>query len=100
MTNSVGTKVALTAMIATIHHMRLAGDLSMTDLHREDCLRWQGQALGKQHLLRWDSQGKQFGGEDYPGFLALTAGTTAGAKIPPGGIGVAKMAIPERSFVE
>jgi hypothetical protein len=87
-------------MIAMTHHMLLGWDSAMTAPHREDCLRWQGQALGKQHLLRWDSQGKQFGGEDYPGFLALTAGTTAGAKIPPGGIGVAKMAIPGRSFVE
>ena len=54
MTNSVGTKVALTAMIATIHHMGLAWDLPVTVLHREDCLRLQGQApLGEQHLLRW-----------------------------------------------
>ena len=57
MTNSVGTKVALTAMLVTIHHMRLAGDLSMTDLHREDWLRWQGQTPGKLQGLKRDSQG-------------------------------------------
>ena len=43
MTNSVGTKVALTAMIATIHHMGLAWDFLRIDPHREDWLRWQGQ---------------------------------------------------------
>ena len=45
-------------MIATIHHMRLAGDLSMTDLHREDWLRWQGQTPGKLQGLSWDFRGE------------------------------------------
>jgi len=58
MTNSVGTKVALTAMIVTIHHMRLAGDLSKTDHHREDWLGWQGQTPGKLQGLSWDFRGK------------------------------------------
>ena len=66
MTNSVGTKVALTAMIATVHHTGLAGDFSMTDPHREDWLRWQGQTPGKLQGLRLDSRGTQFGGEDCP----------------------------------
>jgi len=65
-------------MIAMTHHMPLAEDITMTAPHREDCLRRQGQTLGKQHLLRWDSQGTQLGGEDRPGSWA---GTPAGARI-------------------
>ena len=54
-------------MIVTVHHMPLAWDFTMTDPHREDWLRWQGQTPGKHHLLRWDSVGTQLGGEDWVG---------------------------------
>ena len=80
MTNSVGTKVALTAMIATIHHTGLAWDLSMTAPHREDWLRWQGQTPGKLQGLRLDSRGTQLGGEDYSGLQGQTAGTRGGGR--------------------
>ncbi len=80
MTNSVGTKVALTAMIVTIHHMRLAGDLSMTDPHHEDWWGWQGQPPGKLQGLRLDSRGTQLGGEDYSGLRGQTAGTRGGSR--------------------
>ena len=62
-------------MIATIHHTGLARDFSMTDPHREDCLRWQGQTPGKLQGLRRDSRGTQLGGEDYSGLQGQTAGT-------------------------
>ena len=67
-------------MIATIHHMGLAGDLSMTDLHREDCLLWQGQTPGKLQGLRWDFRETQLGGEDYSGLQGQTAGTRGGGR--------------------
>ncbi len=47
-------------MIAMTHHMPLACEFTMTNPHREDWLRWQGQTPGKQHLLRWDSPGDAF----------------------------------------
>ena len=64
MTNSVGTKVALTAMIATIHHMPFAWDFMMIDPHCEDWLRWQSQTSGRQHLLGRAFGGTQLEGED------------------------------------
>jgi hypothetical protein len=50
-------KKALTGMIAVTHHMSLAWDFTMTVRRRQDWFGWQGQPLGKQHLLRWHSQG-------------------------------------------
>jgi hypothetical protein len=41
-------------MTAMTHHMPLAGDFTMTDPHREDWLRVQGQTSGKQHPLMWE----------------------------------------------
>ena len=64
-TNSVGRKIASTAMIAMVHYMPFGWDFSMTNPHPEDWLGWQGQTLGK-HPLRWDSQGTQLGVEDLP----------------------------------
>ena len=67
-------------MIATIHHTGLAWNFSMTDPHREDCLRWQGQTPGKLQGLRLDSRGMQLGGEDYSGLQSKTAGTRGGGR--------------------
>jgi hypothetical protein len=36
---------------------------------------------GEQHLLRWDSQGTQPGGEDYSGLWGLISGATIVATI-------------------
>ena len=67
-------------MIATIHHTGLAWDFSMTDPHREDWLRWQGQTLGKLQGLRLDSRRMQLGGEDYSGLQRQTVGTRGGGR--------------------
>jgi hypothetical protein len=70
-------------MIAMGHHMPLAGDFSMTDPHREAWLRLQGQTPGKQHLLRWDSRGKQLGGEDWVGQRTRASSWSGQEWVPP-----------------
>ena len=92
-------KAALTAMIATIHHMGFGLDFSMTDPHREDWLRWQGQTPGKLQGLRLESRGTQLGGEDYSGLQVQTAGTRGRARIACGGICMAKIVIPGSGFM-
>src|ERR1035441_3012379 len=71
----------LTAMIATTHHIPPAWNSSMTAPHREDCLRWQGQAPGKQRLLREGFQGTQFGGKDCSGLWGRTSQRTTLARV-------------------
>ena len=86
-------------MIITTHHMPLAWDFVMMYPHHEDWLGWQGQVHGKQRLLGWDSQGRQFEGEHRLGSCALTGGTSGGAKIANSGICVTKIEIQGRRFV-
>jgi hypothetical protein len=67
-------------MIATIHHMRLAGDFSRIDPRHEDCMRWQGQTPGKLQRLRRDIRETQLGCGDCPGLRGQTAGTPGGGE--------------------